>query len=231
MPFYHNTNLLVPQLFTNNLIGWFNPDDSSTLVSSGGLVSRYNNKARVGVDFLQDTGASKPSLTTLNGRTALRFDGNKTMVCPNMDALLGDTDWTILMVIRPRASAGVILSKGAPTINMGVSLARTYNIRAFQWSGSVVTGQSTGGSNVAAVVTSRRKKSSYIDVSVNLNSSTTTFNPMTLAIASTNMYLGCDPSLSQNFTGDIGEILIYNTPLESGYRDYLASYLIGGWGI
>ena len=58
---------------------WLDATDSaSTVIDTG--VTTWKDKSGNGRDFTQTTGANQPTLTTLNGKTALSFNGSSTQM-------------------------------------------------------------------------------------------------------------------------------------------------------
>lgn len=54
---------------------WYDGLDASTITETGGLISQWDDKTGNGQNCVQTTGASQPSVGTLNGLAAIEFDG------------------------------------------------------------------------------------------------------------------------------------------------------------
>ena len=59
----------------SGLAQWLDASDASTLTLASGAVSAWSDKSGNGRNASQATAASRPTTTTVNGKTALSFDG------------------------------------------------------------------------------------------------------------------------------------------------------------
>lgn len=92
---------VIHQPIQENLTGWFDAADTSTITASGSAVSQWDNKGSVSVNLTQATGAAQPftGTRTQNGLNVLDFQGAQWLEGgDNFD--LSTTDFTTLGVVK-----------------------------------------------------------------------------------------------------------------------------------
>ena len=64
---------------------WLDADASNTIMSSGGLVSQWNDKSDNGFNVTQGTGANQPTTdsVTQNGKNVIDFDQTDFLIIPS----------------------------------------------------------------------------------------------------------------------------------------------------
>lgn len=107
---------------------WLDPTDSSTYTISTG-VSAWNDKSGNGRNFLQDVGNNQPTLSTINGKTALSFNGTSQFLSSSSTLLTGNGGITLFQVAQGTfpGTAGHLFNH-----NTGASGADT-NLICVEW--------------------------------------------------------------------------------------------------
>jgi hypothetical protein len=95
----------VPRLVAG-LNRWHDPSDPTTITAGAG-VSALRDKSGNGYDALQATGANQPTTGTINGRTALAFDGTSELHLQSTAGITpfdgSDKPFTIFAVVETAA--------------------------------------------------------------------------------------------------------------------------------
>ena len=93
--------LWTPDKITTAL--WLDAADSSTITESGGAVSQWADKSGNGRDATQATGSAQPALTSdaINSLDALTFDGSNDRLDISNPPINGTTPRSIFAVVRP----------------------------------------------------------------------------------------------------------------------------------
>lgn len=65
------------------LVGWWDASATGALTESGGLISQWADLSGTGNHMTQATGSAQPSVSTLNGLTAVNLAAGKTMLSTN----------------------------------------------------------------------------------------------------------------------------------------------------
>lgn len=103
---------------------WLDASDTSTIVSSGGSVSQWNDKSGNNRHWTQPTGSQQPITGTrqLNGRNVLDFDGiNDNLIAPSSTYSFFSSSNTIFIVNALDAGTGfsfLLGGGGTGTLNM-----------------------------------------------------------------------------------------------------------------
>ena len=246
-------------LTIDGLLAWHDASDSTTITSSGGLVTSWTDKSGNG-NTLTAAGAERPTTDsrTIGGLNALEFDGGSTIIYngstpPICSAIAGATisDLTIFMVInsddfstdgnnhsrpffigKPSAGAGQVYTQLFDT---------EYNIYRRDETATVGIEEVTGSPLAIStnyILSWTIPSSDVRDTSFYRNNSL-----LTSAVATNNAAATGFTDLTHYCIGDqgtgslrpwdglIGEVLIYDSILSSDDLDSLYTYLGEKWGI
>jgi hypothetical protein len=231
------------------MVAWFDPSDSSTLSLVSGFASALNDKSGNGRNLSQVIEANRPSSTTLNGLTALAFDGsndwlNSSLNVPNSGLNVPGLGTTIFSVIKPsstaqtgaavfvsgtvsssprRAGMGLASGTGADGYNVTINNAGSFSTR-YSASGLNTDAQVLwaviGTSAITSIGTNRAELSATA-----ASGGSVVGNQNDLAIGAVNT----NGSSSRQFNGTIGEVLIYKAELTASQLSAVQNYLIGKW--
>jgi len=253
-----NPRLLVPRATGFNpksiagLAIWLDPTDSASLVMDTG-VQTWRDKSGFARDFTQSVGNNQPTLATINGKTALSFDGNNDHLRSTAAPFTGDSSFTLFQVFEgvfPGNATGLFVHRtaagGANTNDITVGLSA--NQGAAWVFGTLRTRVSTTRS---AVVVNSDQRFDSVNVSgigaislVGSFSGTPTSTAWfrgTAAPSSSGtsslgsevgMAIGCrnNPTPDLFYVGTVGEFIAYSRALTTAERRAVESYLSRKWG-
>ena len=228
-----------------NLFAWLDASDTSTITSSGGLVSNVRNKANTLMDFSQSTGANKPTTgaSTINGKNVITFSGSPVRL--NNDGLAAYITGTsmplssyVVFNNTNSAAESTMCSFGSSSLanplyimSNGTSNGIRYLKRIDSGAASSATG-TISPINVPAIF-------SGLYSGTNLNASlngVSFFNNAFGAGAITldAFSIGCRTAngvFSAFYVGDIAEIIFYNRLLSAAENTLIIKYLANKWAI
>jgi hypothetical protein len=203
---------------------WLDGSEASTITQSGGNVSQWNDKSGNGNNATQATGSMQPTYVTnsFNGLNSLLFNGTS-------DFLLIPEISSTQMTVFVTDIGGTQTAPAVPFISDNVLTSY------FGYYTTNVYVQASGSSEFASVpidtlphqYTLQRAGNNALierDASTFLNISVTDgmFN-------FTNIY-GFLGSSNGSRSGSAGEILVYNTDINSTQISQVAAYLKAKWG-
>jgi len=239
---------------------WFDASDTSTITSSGGFVSQWNDKSANALNVTNvvanDTNRPKTGVSTMNGKNVLTWDNAsvwKGLLRDTPSPLTGNPNVTIFVVANYKTGAnyygasGIIgigndqASPDGSTINMSFIVVPAW--------GTVGSGGFGASPNRTVSVNSDLRNTARCYI-INKNSSniTTAYFGKTsqgTASGSWNVYttgsgfskfgIGYVPQNASagnyTFFGDIAEILVYTSSLSTTDRELNVDYLANKWGL
>lgn len=214
----------------SNLALWLDGNDASSLTLVSSAVSEWKDKASGNV-FAQTTANNRPTLTTINGKTALAFDGsNDTLSC--VDPF---TTYPLSMFFVQRLVAHTNFGM---TYTVGAS--NDFNLRQNGTGGTlqVQMTSTAAGYGLTTLSTSTAQLISIVYESTAANS--VLYLDGTALAPTSGSY--SQPTLSGThwigtrnggfpINGYIGEILIYSKTVSASERSKITQYLGKKWGI
>lgn len=225
----------------SGLVQWLDANDPSTLTIVSGAVSAWNDKSGNARNASQATANNRPSTTTVNGKTAILFDGandgfNFTGVARTDEtwilaaAQTADQTGTRTFVNDGGNGDGINYAKGSVKLldtSWGGGTDGVHRIRAEYNSNNAVN---LGPAVVSVVRSAAAGGFLFIDgtqrvSAINGASSFTTSGSVTI------QRIGHYSSTLFQMQGWIGEILCYNRPLSASERQRVERYLGKKWGI
>jgi len=217
---------------------WLDANESTTIVSSSGSVSKWKDKSGNANHATQGTGSAQPTTgsSTINGKNALSFDGGDFLGLDqpsNLDFTPGTDEFTIFAVCNvPVGEQGAIVSKAGATTNQ-----RQYH---FIYIDDHATGIIGGSSKDYPTDITSTPQVLTLEVSTSgqelfINGTSDGTGSIGTATNSADVLIGARRSNDSNggsaflLTGDIGEIIIYNRNLTATERAAVESYLSNKW--
>lgn len=258
MPMNHKFLRPRPKGFNPKSIGgltfWLDGNDSSTITLVSGAVSQWSDKSGSASqrNFTQSTANNRPTTTTVNGKTAIKFDGvNDSLGNTTTDDPANRTIFAVAL-------------RGAGTGLEGFYCGCKQNITTYGWYdtlGFTATNgfpifcqrHETAGASFRHVATSASTSvptvfrfqwiKSETDVA-NFNSTVRrangaadTANSSNLAAYATGVYLGAmnttpaSGTYSNFFSGTLCELLAYDAFLTASQCTSVENYLKAKWGV
>lgn len=206
-------------------VGWWDASDTSSITSSSGAVSQWNDKSGNGYHLLQSTAGNKPTTgtRTQNSLNVLDFNGSSNF--------LDTTTWssqaqptTVFAVAKGDATATQynVFDTTSGRQNLYYRGTGQYGL----WSGSAEVFGGTVNTNphVFSCVFNGASSVLYLD-----GSSIATGNPGTNA-ASGQFRVGMNSTPGSRLDGWVAEIVFYPSALSTGGRQSVESYLKAKWG-
>jgi hypothetical protein len=211
------------------LLSWLKADagtlqtsGGSTAVADGDPVGEWQDQSGSGNHFAQATGAARPTLKLAiqNGRSVARLDGTDDSMTLTLAV---PQPFTVAMAIRcTNANNGYALD-GATLNRTLISFPNGTTVRFF--AGNIVdatVADSTVFSTLVALFDGASSVLRWNDAETAGNVSTGSNNG--------GFTLGSGGDGTQPFTGDVGEVLIYDSALSPADRASVADYLKDRWG-
>jgi len=233
---------LVPPAAVKNLAAWYDASDNTTLSTTVGGVSQWNDKSGNGETLVQTISANQPSLLTnsINGLSALYFSG--TWLQSN------DTNFSRLLLPN---STVFIVENSAGAQNSEVFASRNGGnmyILFLPYSGNYLGfgsntspnyvgggGTSSGPHLFTALGTISGSYEALLEDGTILGSTNSpsaaeaaTFScPVTVGTR----FSGCTSSTAYYYTGSVGEIIVYNFALTQAQYQLVEGVLACKWGL
>lgn len=188
----------------------------------------------------QSTATQIPTYKTasIEGLPTMRFDGNDTFILPDGTVPSGNQPYTVFIVSRLNSGAsGAMLGAGDSPSNQAFRLLYNSGQLTDGWHANEVTTTSTYAVSSPVIYTFRYDNSTGVGRTIHINGAAAATNVATAtdrATLSTNNRIGGAfefASLAYLFTGDIGEIIVYNVALDNIDRASIEKYLSQKWGI
>lgn len=222
---------------------WIDFADTSAanIVSSGGLISRINDKSGNGNYASQATGAKQPStgVLTQSGLNVAGFSGGQFLQFVNNDPL--DEPFTVFVVGKSNAQISgqdqAFLGRQTAAIPGQWVLLRNGNFAIFQ---SYLFGAGNLDSGASRVSNSNYNVHtvSFFNgdrLNIQLNNGTAALGNVRSGYdnsVATGLCIGAsNPLMGAPLTGSVAEVIIYGVTLSSTQKATIARYLSNKWGI
>lgn len=238
---------------------WLDAADTSTITSSSGAVSQWNDKSGLGRNFSQSTSASQPTTgsVTQNGLNVIDFDGSADYLDGGNIINEGTFGYTIAAVAKLDTATGLqgIAGKSRASADAGrcavlFDAASGYfgglwdeQAGASGQSGQFVAydpGVSDRTVATAWIMTARRRWTTLF-LRNGVQVGTPYLNPAGtggLTMGANNWYVGAyqtstgnAPSASSYLDGWVGEVCCWDRALSVSEIGQLNAYLMGKWGL
>jgi hypothetical protein len=206
-------------------------------VDSGAAVSSWPDNSSAGHDATQSSSTNQPTYqpTALNGQPALRFDGVDDYLAVNGAMVSGNQGRTVIWVGRPTVvgNRGVIDLGNGATTGGAFMVTPEYGVRVSGGNRLWSTAASTTTPSIGVMSFSGTSTS---DVSMWLNGTALSVASTAVATVQTSGAgtVGAwtlSPAGSNNFAGDLAEILVYDRALSTAERLELEQHLTAKYGL
>lgn len=232
---------LTPQL-------WLDASDASTITSSSGNVSQWDDKSGNGYHVTQATGTAQPKTGTItqNGLNVLDFDGTNHYLIRETDTALGRnvTGLTVYWVASfDSGGSGLVVAFATNLAVNATRVASGFNTSTqFNNSGRTLDSDSSVSANSSTLATGTWYANcavfDYANTDLNLyvnrtaDGSNTSFQTATTTSNTDSLRLtvGAGAGLAQRVNGQIAEVLVYHSAHSSTDREKVFDYLDGKWG-
>lgn len=210
-------------------VAWYDASDTSSITSSGGAVSQWNDKSGNGYHLTQSTEANKPTTGTdsINGKNVMNFAAGGRYI--NRASTPSQNTWTWFFVMKAASVANWQFPVGSNDPgNAGLSC---YS------SGSGSTLRALFGGSPLATSSSTTVGTYYWTVTGDTSNCYIYRNGIAdgngLTYGSSTWSGFCLGGLGAIYTlnGAIGEFIVYNSVLGTTDRQTVESYLATKWGL
>lgn len=237
---------------------WLDAADTSSIAVSGTAVTQWNDKSGQANHFTQVSSASRPvsGTTTQSGKNVIVFDGSNDCLNTNQAAsywkFLHNSPSTLFFAVNKtgtQQSSAIIYNNDGSSSNIGYGVLLRYDAEndIFHWITNGSSGNYTVFQNTSALYTTNSFfYGSVISDPTNAtaanrseirfkNNAPIKGNAGTTAASSSNpsfaLQVAADGDNGQFFQGNIGEIIVYDTALNSTDREKIETYLATKWGV
>jgi hypothetical protein len=209
------------------LTAWYKADAGTSTTTDGVGVSQWNDQSGNGFNAVQATGANQPlyKAAIQNGLPVLRFDAvNDYMQAAGVNVAQPDT---IFLVAKNTLTGGTFSNAfDGNTTRQTIGRWSTDAVAVNCGTTDVVTAQLWGSTlfHQLSLIANGASSLLWFDAtSVTLGSNPGTANLNVLNIGTFN-------TSTSFWSGDIAELLIYNSALSTPNRQAVEGYLRGKWG-
>lgn len=229
--------------YTANLVGWWDPSVAASVTLSSGKVSQLNDLSGNAWHMLQATATNQPTYTTgmQNGLNGLTFSGAQHLT-PSSTKAYGALTLFVVVRFTNNASTGIAFGYSGYSADFqnrnanGATPNLTWAMQAKPGpSGTAVLKTNNASLDTAWHVAHVLRDTTTFDPRHDAGSAwvqPTGFSNGTLS-AVTNpgkLWLGTRNDLAVPYTGEMGEVLLYNAVLGSTDRTNVLNYLKAKWG-
>lgn len=242
-PFISLSPPFSPKVFGCQL--WLNARDSSSITSSAGKVSQWNDLSGFGTNSTQGTGASQPStgVNNINGNNVITFN-NTYLTTGTGNIVTGDA---LSLYVVARTTSVTVRNSVYSTRGTNAAGSWQFEMGITDIGGTVtgLTTVSTPGNYLAAtpggVIAANTAYVLCYDRDTSLDNTlyvNNTSEPVTLGsnisfvTNSANKLIGMGTNQNLNpFKGDIGELILFPYSLNQMQNLIVISYLKQAWGL
>lgn len=211
---------------------WLDASDASSIISSGGSVSQWNDKSPNGNNATQSTASEQPTtgVETINGLNAIDFDTDRL----DINGLSLDNEHTVYVVAYTNATSSYrdLLRASPPSFDF-VFGQLNGNWSTFYGNGTVWADisantplqSSTTASLFGIVADGLGNATPYHSGSSQNNKNCTLVGTLT------GFTIGAAGNNNNRWDGPIAEIIVTSTALSTADRQLLEGYLAHKWGL
>jgi Rib/alpha/Esp surface antigen-like repeat protein len=203
---------------TPNLKAWFRADSLVTVVS--GAVSQWGDASGNGFNALQGTAANRPALvqniTSLNGKSAIRFDGTNDLL---RVASFNQNQPMSAFIVWKANGTGIQFAFGGIDATNRLSLYYSGGSIAMLGGGGILYNKSAPFNYTLNSALFNRNTSSLYDASVAKATGDVGANVLT------GLNIGTAHNTTNFLNGDIAEIILYDKNVTTAERQNVERYL------
>jgi len=247
--YHYIGNTLVPKVYkgSNAIFGftpldisglqlWLDADDSETITLNGSTVSQWDDKSGNDYHCVQGVASNQPTYATAaqNGRNVVRLDGINDYMQNSTNTIVGGSNSrTVFVACKNTDASGITYPFALATRNYSSAgelflISSEVGVRVSF--GSIVWSTSLYSS--AGIITVQTNGTDVNQLLGWLNGSSLSVSSSSTRTLSTQVgYMVGDSVTSSTWSGDVMEILVYNSNLSTSNRESVESYLSGKWGI
>jgi len=226
----------------SGIANWWDANDAATITLNAGAVETWSSKAGLRNASTQATANNRPTTTTVNGKTAVYFDGVNDGLAFTGTARTDETWIVAFAQLSAQSGQRMVVGDTAAGYGLTVSQAAGQKYIENSW-GNFTEGSArmrvtyAVGASVAAgpaIASTVRSAASGLFVFVDGTQRSSAINGATNGTTSGSVSvtrMGSLSSASQQFDGWIGEVICYNRPLSASQRLSVERYLGLKWGI
>jgi surface protein len=214
-------------------VAWYDSADLSTITESSGSVSQWDDKSYNGNDLVQGTGSNQPTYdaTGLLSQPTITFDGTTDYLQGTTEAQFDLSAFTIFAVC---SGTGSYCGKNDPgTITTDVSRRKLQMTNTVFNSGkdgdTVAYATNTASPNIRTWASASASSHKYWLNATKSTSTTTldltTYNNVDFSVGA------AFSSGAEKLTGDISELIVFNSSLSDSDIASVLSYLNGKWSV
>ena len=226
----------------SGIANWWDANDASTITLDTGAVSEWRSKAGLKNAASQSTANNRPVTTTVNGKTALSFDGSNDGL--NFTGTSRTDETWIIAAAQTADQSGQrqIISDGGNGTGMSATKAAvkllevafggfTEGTNRLRVEYSVTASTLMGPGVFTCVRSAAAGGFVFIDGTQRTGAVSPFASSFSTSNADTMSRIGYYSSALFQFQGWIGEILCYSRPLSDSERLRVERYLGKKWGI
>lgn len=217
------TELWTPASVTTSI--WLDADDSTTITANvSNDVATWADKSGSSNDFTQSTDSNKPTLVSVNGRSALYFDGANTSMTSTsslQDVVSSDNLFSLYLALPSSSDArGLFHARGTARVQMRDNT---------QWMIGTYSGGDPGIATSANILGGiQRDINGDVSYSIDGTFSANVYNDTVSLQDGTTLKIGESDGIRH--TGHVGELIAFPSHLSTEDRLKLEGYLAHKWG-
>lgn len=220
------------------LMLWLDASDDPTFVQSAGKVTAWTNRANPAMTLVQGTPAVQPAVATNAAGRCARFLDTQAMTVADATCNLADmTVVCVMLGVAPGAGGGTVVGCGDAAASKGWLIAGYSDTDQIEWYG-VGGVYSTASLNVPTdVPTIQAFRQSVPSLPIgNLDggpddTSASGGDNYVPLVTPTQTYVGNGAGWGVSFTGDINEVLVYDSSLSLSDLRKVEGYVAWKWNL
>jgi hypothetical protein len=227
LPFLNSAVFSPPSIAGCQL--WLDAADASSVITSAGKVSQWNDKSGNGRNATQGTSSQQPTYS--NTSVSFTKANSNVLALPNGTVPSGNSAYSIFFNLTPQsAGIDVILFSGNAVTNEanGVFYGAGNQFQNY-WFGVDITGGTFASGTrtlIEFLYTQNVSRTIYQNGASQITAAASNRNSGT-----GNNYIGAEVLRGFYSSCDIQEIIIYNTALTTTQRQQVEGYLAWKWGL
>ena len=219
---------------------WLDASESTSLLTGGGTVSAWSDLSPSGATFTQNQSAEQPSLGTINGLTALDFDGvDDSISTGGFAGFTGQARYTVFMVMSSTTQDAILTGIGGGQNRLAL-LDTSGDTGLWAAHAGGVAGTLTGSAfsgvqvyereRVHLVTIQRTPVAMNIWVDGRFRQLMPTASPENI-VGALDIVLGHNAAsaATEALQGQIGEVIAYPSALNMEQREAVEDYLGAKW--